>query len=300
MPANNKGWEQEISLDLDAVSAVCPNCHIVLVEATTNAWGDLATALQTAVAAGAKQVANSYSGYWWGTWPYTDTFPGVSVVAATGDHSYQQDVPLSVVANSAVWVQTPDTTFTATWKRCDAAGTNCRSIDGANATQYTPSRSDVGHALVLAITATNPDGSATSTSTPTQVIVPAAPRWRALPLVSADPGRVGDVLTITPGVWSGPPMNSDDVQMMRCTNTCSAVGPADATSYTITSDDLGAILCVREYATNAGGYTLIWSARFVGPVASAASGLAVVADNTDARVRNTQGTVLALASLRRT
>ena len=88
MPANNKSWEQEISLDLDAVSAVCPNCHILLVEATTNAWGDLATAVQTAVTMGAQQVSNSYSGYWWGTWPYTYTFPGVSVVAATGDHGF--------------------------------------------------------------------------------------------------------------------------------------------------------------------------------------------------------------------
>ena len=88
MPANNKSWEQEISLDLDAVSAVCPNCHILLVEANTNAWADLATAVQTAVAMGAQQVSNSYTGYWWGTWPYTYTFPGVSVVAATGDHGF--------------------------------------------------------------------------------------------------------------------------------------------------------------------------------------------------------------------
>ncbi len=229
--------------------------------------------------------------------PVSAAPPSVVHPPAVSGTTYQQDVPLSVVANSAVWVQTPDTTFTAMWKRCDLDGTNCQAIDGANATQYTPSRSDVGHALELAITATNPDGSATSTSTPTQAIVPAPPRWRALPLISADPGHVGDVLTITPGVWSGTPVNSDNVQMMRCTNTCSAVGPADATSYTITTGDLGAIVRVREYATNAGGYTVIWSARFVGPVSSAASGSAVVADDTAARVRNTQGIVLALASL---
>ena len=223
--------------------------------------------------------------------------PSVIHPPAVTGAAYQQDVALSVIPNSAVWQQTPDTTYTATWKRCDADGTNCQAIGGANATQYTPSRSDVGHALVVAITATNPDGSATATSTPTQAIVPAPPRWRALPLISPDPGRVGDVLSVTPGVWSGTPVNADDTQMMRCTNTCSAVGPVDATSYTITSGDLGAILRVREYASNTGGYTVIWSARFVGPVSSAASGSAVVADNADARVRNTQGIVLALASL---
>ena len=223
--------------------------------------------------------------------------PSVIHAPAVTGAAYQQDVSLSVVPNSAVWQDTPDTTYTTTWKRCDADGTNCQPIGGANASQYTPSRTDVGHALVLAVTATNPDGSATATSTPTQVIVPAPPRWRVLPLLSTDPGRVGDVLSMTPGVWSGTPVTSDVVQMMRCTNACSAVGPANATSYTLTSEDLGAILRVREYASNVGGYTVIWSARFVGPVSSAASGSAVVADNAAAQVRNTQGVVLALASI---
>ena len=34
-PRKNAGWAQEISLDLDMVSAICPNCHILLVEAKT-------------------------------------------------------------------------------------------------------------------------------------------------------------------------------------------------------------------------------------------------------------------------
>ena len=33
LPAADAGWAEEISLDLDMVSAVCPNCHILLVEA---------------------------------------------------------------------------------------------------------------------------------------------------------------------------------------------------------------------------------------------------------------------------
>ena len=32
-PRANSGWAEEISLDLDMVSAICPNCHILLVEA---------------------------------------------------------------------------------------------------------------------------------------------------------------------------------------------------------------------------------------------------------------------------
>ena len=33
LPRTDGGWAQEISLDLDMVSAACPSCHILLVEA---------------------------------------------------------------------------------------------------------------------------------------------------------------------------------------------------------------------------------------------------------------------------
>src|SRR3954469_6107920 len=35
-PTNNQGWGLEVSLDLDMVSAACPKCHILLVEASSN------------------------------------------------------------------------------------------------------------------------------------------------------------------------------------------------------------------------------------------------------------------------
>ena len=35
-PLSDIGWSQEISLDLDMVSAICPKCHIWLVEANDN------------------------------------------------------------------------------------------------------------------------------------------------------------------------------------------------------------------------------------------------------------------------
>ena len=38
------GWAQEISLDLDMVSAICPNCHILLVEAKTTSFANLGAA----------------------------------------------------------------------------------------------------------------------------------------------------------------------------------------------------------------------------------------------------------------
>src|SRR5437764_993920 len=61
-PAPDPGWSQEISLDLDMVSAVCPACHILLVEATSASQANLGVAVDTAVALGADAVSNSYGG----------------------------------------------------------------------------------------------------------------------------------------------------------------------------------------------------------------------------------------------
>ncbi len=59
-PHANAGWAAEISLDLDMVSAVCPKCHILLVEASSSYINDLGKAVNTAVRLGAKYISNSY------------------------------------------------------------------------------------------------------------------------------------------------------------------------------------------------------------------------------------------------
>src|SRR6185312_1033939 len=61
-PAADSGWGGEIALDLDAVSAVCPNCHILLVEANSPSMNNLAAAVNRAAAMGATQISNSYGG----------------------------------------------------------------------------------------------------------------------------------------------------------------------------------------------------------------------------------------------
>ena len=49
LPTADAGWAEEISLDLDMVSAVCPQCHILLVEANSSSMDDLGAAVNTAV-----------------------------------------------------------------------------------------------------------------------------------------------------------------------------------------------------------------------------------------------------------
>ena len=91
-PAVDAGWGLEIALDIDMVSAVCPNCRILLVEANNNQNASLGTAVNTAVALGAIAVSNSYSGPESAGETSYDTLyynhPGVAITASTGDCGY--------------------------------------------------------------------------------------------------------------------------------------------------------------------------------------------------------------------
>ncbi|MBV9333414.1 MAG: hypothetical protein JO146_05355, partial [Candidatus Eremiobacteraeota bacterium] len=57
----NPGWAGEEALDVEMVSAICPNCKILLVEAASARIGDLSAAEKYAVAH-ARYVSNSWGG----------------------------------------------------------------------------------------------------------------------------------------------------------------------------------------------------------------------------------------------
>jgi Ricin-type beta-trefoil lectin domain/Putative Ig domain len=83
------GWEVEESIDLDMVSAICPACHILLVEANSPSLSDLGTA-ENYAAAHASFVSNSWgSGFeFTGESAYDGLYfdhPGVAVTFAAGD-----------------------------------------------------------------------------------------------------------------------------------------------------------------------------------------------------------------------
>ncbi len=93
------GWELETALDLDMASAACAACHILLVEATTNFFSDLGTAVNTAAALGATEISNSY-GFAEESCGATNCeeysvdydHPGVVVTASAGDSGYDNDL----------------------------------------------------------------------------------------------------------------------------------------------------------------------------------------------------------------
>jgi subtilase family serine protease len=94
-PQPNSGWAQEISLDVDMVSAICPNCHILLVEGDDNSFKSLALAVRTAARLGADAISNSYGGGESGGSGnnYLYHHPGHMVTASTGDSGFGPQFP---------------------------------------------------------------------------------------------------------------------------------------------------------------------------------------------------------------
>ena len=87
LPPNDAGWAGEIALDVQAVRGLCHKCKIILVEATSNSFANLSTAVNTAVTLGAKVVSNSYGGPEAGSGSLAAAYnhPNVAITASTGD-----------------------------------------------------------------------------------------------------------------------------------------------------------------------------------------------------------------------
>jgi hypothetical protein len=128
------GWELEESLDLDMVSAICPHCSIILVEAASASISDLAVAERTATRSGADAVSNSWGSgaEFTGETAYDPDFyaPGVAITAAGGDNGYGTQYP----AVSPYVTAVGGTTLTGSaghWNQSawDGTGSGCSELE---------------------------------------------------------------------------------------------------------------------------------------------------------------------------
>ncbi|WP_262055760.1 putative Ig domain-containing protein [Streptomyces sp. STR69] len=141
LPTNDTGWAGEEALDIDMVSAVCPNCNIILVEASSATDSDLGTAENEAVALGAKFVSNSWGGSESSSQTSEDTsyfkHPGVAITVSSGDEAYGAEYPatsqyvtavggtaLSTSSNTRGWTE-------SVWKTSstEGGGSGCSAYD---------------------------------------------------------------------------------------------------------------------------------------------------------------------------
>lgn len=96
---SNRGWDGEIALDIDMVSAMCPQCKIALVLAKSASFSDLNTAVASATRLTPIAISNSYGGGDIAPGSYgaysTAAGTGIIVTASTGDSGYGVSAPAS-------------------------------------------------------------------------------------------------------------------------------------------------------------------------------------------------------------
>ena len=143
LPSTDYGWAEEISLDLDAVSSACPDCHILLVEASSTNSPDLDKAVDSAAAtSGVASISNSYGGSEVSSQLSDDAHfnhPGIAVTASSGDSGYGVSWPasspyvtgvggttLSTASNARGWTETA-------WS---GAGSGCSAYEAKPSWQH--------------------------------------------------------------------------------------------------------------------------------------------------------------------
>jgi hypothetical protein len=172
------------------------------------------------------------------------------------------------------WAGGKPVTFLYQWLRCDAAGATCVPISGALSETYIPTSDDLGHALVLSVTAQTATASVVANS-PATVAVTAGGSAAARPVATSAPtvigtAQAGQTLTTSVGTWTGAP-SSFAYQWRRCSaagTQCAAVLGATSSTYTLAAGDIGATISLIVTATGKGGSTSAPAAT-TAPIAAA-------------------------------
>jgi subtilase family serine protease len=142
LPAADPGWAEEESLDLDMVSSICPDCHILLVEGAGADDASLGAAEDTAAAsAGVVAISNSFGEAESSAITANDVHfnhPGKAITASSGDSGFGVLWPasspfvtavggtsLSKAANARGWTETA-------WS---GAGSGCSAFEAKPAWQ---------------------------------------------------------------------------------------------------------------------------------------------------------------------
>ncbi len=162
LPSADAGWSNEIDLDLQAASAVCPMCSILLLEATSSSVGNLAAAVTTASnTANVRSISNSYgiSGDYPGTVvPAYDNAAkkGIAVTASAGDNGFGVLFPAS--ATNVIGVGGTSLFFDATGARTSekawaGTGSGCSTYNSAPTWQVIPGNPCAGKKAISDLSA---------------------------------------------------------------------------------------------------------------------------------------------------
>lgn len=129
--------------------------------------------------------------------PKNKTAPVISGAALVGQ---------VLSATHGTWSGSP-TRFAYQWSQCDATGGACLAVAGATGKRYRVRAGDVGHTLIVTVTAKNASGGADASSAPTAVVPPSGcpAGTGAIPIAQLEPpARLAiSTATISPAVGRG-------------------------------------------------------------------------------------------------
>jgi hypothetical protein len=190
-----------------------------------------------------------------------------------GNKSPETPFPFSTMGQSVTkWQGSDPITNTWQWMHCDAHGDNCTDIPGATQKDHDLiSQDGIGYTLRVRTTATNPYGSTTEISPPSEVVTLPKP-LNVTPATVVGNTRNHLELTANPGTWNDLywDLQWTTHEWMRCsaditdiedinTADCPYITDDDnhhvmGETYTLTRADLGHRIVVMETATTEGGY----------------------------------------------
>ena len=96
-----------------------------------------------------------------------------------------------LTGTTGTWSGAAPITYTYSWRRCDSTGGSCSGISGATSSTYTLTNVDVGAAIRLRVTASNSDGTVSSTSVPTAVVAAATTTTTTTTTTTPNPPPTG-------------------------------------------------------------------------------------------------------------
>lgn len=173
-------WTTEAALSTETLHGVCQNCRLLIVEASSEANTDLASAVDTAVRLGAREISTSYvftEGLFDSGLAKHYDHPGVAITAASGDggFSYGTNVPASypgVVAVGGTNLRLGRKGSWAgesAWHSADGTtASGCSSFTAAPSWQspFAAAVGCAGHRAVVDVAATAGPGAPVFSSTP--------------------------------------------------------------------------------------------------------------------------------------
>lgn len=150
LPKSNSSWSEEISLDLDMASAICPACNLTLVEASSASFSNLQAAENYAksLSPAPAVITNSYGGSEFSSeTTYNSTYSATGTTAITvssGDSGYGTEFPAAAPYVTAVGgTSLTGSSSTGTWQWnpqsvWSSAGSGCSTYEALPSWQNDP------------------------------------------------------------------------------------------------------------------------------------------------------------------